>query len=761
MQSESRKNLIEEINAEQSVVSFLYLNFLKKLMNKNFIGILFSYLVLFLVAISIKTTVAYYSDIEQSLANIFSAGVIDLEVSNTDEIVNSDTVKINSDTTWEFGDPIAKFFDFSNLKPSDSGFDTIKLRVKSNPAWVCAKITNIKSEDGTSTEPESIDDATPDSTGELDSDTEFVFWNDSNNNNLPDPTEKIAWHGKLINDLAISLSDSRSSLFSDNVEPLQPNTVYQLKKAWCIGSFENGYTKCNGTNLNNRTQGDNFSADISFFAVQARHNLDFVCENNVPEPKYFYVCDSCSYTCSKVGPYNSSDECESSLGKVCHANQETCNGVCQLSTNDCGTPFSCNVSSLTKDGYQFIPLDKIKNCDGTYTYKFKIINNNNRGLSHASFSLPCGVTPVWPTNGSTYTGTSGKKYSVENPTNNPFLSIKFNTIDEDGIKNGAEEIFEFKLDKRIDAFEIQVESKAALIRSTVSFNCKGVSCTSCPKKYYSCETTNYTCGQTATYNSKSECESATGKACYDDLAGCQDLCVAKAKYYTCDSTCETCGQTSEEYSSITDCQQKTGKTCYSTQGTCDSSCKKAIVTNIYDTLSGQTGLVEAIARWGNNDWQNTPSEFLLKTGTTIRDSKEHSPWRAYNFYNFVIQRLADGTINFNVTSTDATNKLLTFKPVSAMGNKLIVEIIAPISGFSSAEILSYQKDTCAQKPVGQSIMINNCADPCICNVKYKRMEITGLDFSSPFKIYGRFKWSWILGTSDLGDNTPSMSVKFK
>ena len=101
--------------------------------------------------------------------------------------------------------------------------------------------------------------------------------------------------------------------------------------------------------------------------------------------------------------------------------------------------------------------------------EIKIKNNNSQGLSHVSFSLPLGVVPVSPRAGDIYQGLQGK-YNVE-ITNNPFYSIKFNTLGEDGFKNGEEEIFILTfLPEDYDKIkDIKVQSKSGLILGNVTF----------------------------------------------------------------------------------------------------------------------------------------------------------------------------------------------------------------------------------------------------------------------------------------------------
>src|SRR5687768_12570453 len=75
----------------------------------------------------------------------------------------------------------------------------------------------------------------------------------------------------------------------------------------------------------------------------------------------------------------------------------------------------------------------VTNNNGTVTIKFDVTINCNRDLSNVAFELPAGVTP------SAYTGNG----QVENPTNNPFYSIKWET--NNGGKNGAVRSFTYTI----------------------------------------------------------------------------------------------------------------------------------------------------------------------------------------------------------------------------------------------------------------------------------------------------------------------------
>lgn len=105
---------------------------------------------------------------------------------------------------------------------------------------------------------------------------------------------------------------------------------------------------------------------------------------------------------------------------------------------------------------------------GQKTYTIKITNNCNKALSNVAFQLPNGVVAVAPVNN--YTSPNGRHYNVENSTNNPFYSIKFETLGE-GIKNGQMDVFSYTLPAGAPVLtEIKVRSKAGTPTYTVYLN---------------------------------------------------------------------------------------------------------------------------------------------------------------------------------------------------------------------------------------------------------------------------------------------------
>ncbi|MCL4858391.1 MAG: MSCRAMM family adhesin SdrC [Caldilineaceae bacterium] len=133
-----------------------------------------------------------------------------------------------------------------------------------------------------------------------------------------------------------------------------------------------------------------------------------------------------------------------------------------------GQPSEGNVCAV--DCYEVQLVSFVENGNGTTTLKWKITVNCDRGLSHVSFALPNGIVALAPQHKAIYTAPSGRQYEVENPTNNPFYSIKFNAIGN-GIKNGQSEIFTYTIPGTFDPSAVmQVEMKAGTNQKTLTFS---------------------------------------------------------------------------------------------------------------------------------------------------------------------------------------------------------------------------------------------------------------------------------------------------
>jgi predicted ribosomally synthesized peptide with SipW-like signal peptide len=251
------------------------------------------------VSAMVGATGAFFSDTETSTGNTFTAGAIDLEIDN-ESYYNGE---LNENTSWELKSIVDElFFNFLDLKPGDEGEDTISIHVKTNDAWACMNIEITARDDNGLTEPEEKDgDQTGGlDEGELQNYINFIWWRDDGDNVLEDDElENIFEESTLggLNGFSVPLADNSGvAVFGD--EPLSGNETYYIGKAWCYGSInivpvdQDGFGKtgdngpldrgtgieCNGENLDNITQTDSVVGNLSFSAVQARHNPDFLCE---------------------------------------------------------------------------------------------------------------------------------------------------------------------------------------------------------------------------------------------------------------------------------------------------------------------------------------------------------------------------------------------------------------------------------------------------------------------------------------------------
>mgnify|MGYP006282139053 FL=1 len=67
------------------------------------------------------------------------------------------------------------------------------------------------------------------------------------------------------------------------------------------------------------------------------------------------------------------------------------------------------------------------------------------------------LTAISPADDTIYSSPYGNEYYVENPTNNPFYSIKFETQAPDGIRDGEYDIFEFTLNQDPGEYTFRLE----------------------------------------------------------------------------------------------------------------------------------------------------------------------------------------------------------------------------------------------------------------------------------------------------------------
>jgi len=291
--------------------------------------IILSLLTLGIVAVAVTgMTTALLSDEEISSGNTFTAGAVDLGVDNHSYYNGNECAEVETDiwqwvgnapypepgtpceTSWIVdydiehdaagGTEIRRFFAFDDLKPGDWGEDTISLHVDNNDAYLCVDVTLTSDDDNGCTEPEADNGDTScgdpgEGEGELADEITFYWWADDGDN-VYEERETLLPAGPLgaisVGQTAtIALADSDQNIWNDGLAPgpVPGDEMLYIGKAWCFGDSdflpygeddsgpEVRPVICDGAPLNNETQTDSATLDISFQAVQSRHNANFFC----------------------------------------------------------------------------------------------------------------------------------------------------------------------------------------------------------------------------------------------------------------------------------------------------------------------------------------------------------------------------------------------------------------------------------------------------------------------------------------------------
>ncbi len=268
----------------------------------------------FVAALAVSATGAFFSDTETSTGNKFTAGAIDLTVDSTQHYNNAvclnGTWQLASGTqptldqypvlgsvcsgTWVATNlgPANKFFDFGDVKPGDTGENTISLHIDNNPAWACADIKTTGNAENVATGPELMASDTPANgpfDGELAQNVSVFAWLDNASTSGAVAGDNIwqAGEAKLTpNPLTLSAIQNGTTTLplADSITnsgvPLDPSVTKYVGLAWCAGSMDTsvpGTITCNGAAMGNIVQTDSATADVTLRVTQARNQPAFQC----------------------------------------------------------------------------------------------------------------------------------------------------------------------------------------------------------------------------------------------------------------------------------------------------------------------------------------------------------------------------------------------------------------------------------------------------------------------------------------------------
>jgi predicted ribosomally synthesized peptide with SipW-like signal peptide len=278
-------------------------------------------------------TGAFFSDSETSTANVFTAGAIDLMVDSEQHynnavcVLNTNTTDISNDYWWQLevgqvatvpqypviGSPCdgtwlpanlgaEKFFNFTDIKPGDTGENTISLHVDNNDAYACVDVDITKNDDVSTVDPETdAGDAAEDNgnplDGELAQNINFFAWADTG--------ATLGWQGKdgteggdvgegdnkwQANEIPLftngngpasdALNGKTYTLANAATGPLAGGSTSYIGLAWCAGTMNTsvpGTITCDGAGMGNIAQTDSMEAKIAFRVEQFRNNPNFTC----------------------------------------------------------------------------------------------------------------------------------------------------------------------------------------------------------------------------------------------------------------------------------------------------------------------------------------------------------------------------------------------------------------------------------------------------------------------------------------------------
>ncbi len=272
-------------------------------------------------------TYSFFSDSETSVGNTFTAGAIDLTVDSQQHynnavcVPNTQTETVGDywwqlesnktasvpqypvigspcDGTWAATNLGAqKFFNFADVKPGDSGENTISLHVDSNDAYACVDVDITKNDDVTTVDPETdagdaVENALNNFDGELAQNLNFFAWADTGltpglqGSNVDVTEGDNIWQSvelPLFSNGVGSASDvlgGRTYTLADaGTGALVGGSTNYIGLAWCAGNMTavGGVITCDGSTMGNVVQTDSLVANVAFRVEQARNNPNFSC----------------------------------------------------------------------------------------------------------------------------------------------------------------------------------------------------------------------------------------------------------------------------------------------------------------------------------------------------------------------------------------------------------------------------------------------------------------------------------------------------
>ncbi|MEK7660281.1 MAG: hypothetical protein AAB343_03705 [Patescibacteria group bacterium] len=189
--------------------------------------------------------------------------------------------------SWELKDllpHVDKFFNFSDIKPGDSGRTIMSLHVNKD-AWLCLDFMNLKDLENTINEPESLEDVDGVLSGELADGMEFFGWFDDGDTTFE--IGEIPLFGTSTQSASTTLKHM-SYVIADagSGSPLVASTTRYVGIAWCAGDLQVNLSTavigCDGTALGNEAQTDSMQIDLTLRVLPSADNTRFKCKRERP-----------------------------------------------------------------------------------------------------------------------------------------------------------------------------------------------------------------------------------------------------------------------------------------------------------------------------------------------------------------------------------------------------------------------------------------------------------------------------------------------
>ncbi|MFA6254642.1 MAG: TasA family protein [Patescibacteria group bacterium] len=362
-------------------------------------------------AIAIGGTIAYFSDTESSVGNTFKAGKFNLQIDNTCHYNGKVCILDPSGSgkyfwqgtqeecfcTWSAKDLNGElYFNLLDVKPGDSGEDTISLHVDNNDAWMCAEIANLVKDDNGCDSPENkVDSTCGAGEGELQNNLFFTIWNDNgagehNCNNIKDEDETYVIQNQTVQAGYWPIADSSLGA------PMQGGTTHCLGVKWNVPLA-----------TGNEIQTDSLLADIIFTAVQARNLPQFVCNATGGCSPTTEICGNdidedcngsdlaCEPTCTPTTEVCNGldDDCDQVVDEGNPGGGSVCNtglsGVCSAGTLTCtGGALQCTQNNQA--GTEICDNGLDDDCDGSTDNNCSDCTPTNNGVEACdSFDNDC------------------------------------------------------------------------------------------------------------------------------------------------------------------------------------------------------------------------------------------------------------------------------------------------------------------------------------------------------------------------------------